>query len=181
MSSSPFPWTFKFPLHFSFILSPLKMSLLSSPSTINHCNKIISSSIQFSSQTTHNLNSFSVRHTSLYPPSFSSPLPSQFLIKPASSSTHRGSTLVPFDAKTTDAESGSTDHEDHRALHAVLRLYSAIKSQNIRELSDIIGEECRCVCNFISFFQPFQGKKVHKISINKKIEFTLLILDWISV
>lgn len=153
------------------------MSLLSSPSTINHCNKIISSSIQFSSQTTHNLNSFSVRHTSLYPPSFSSPLPSQFLIKPASSSTHRGSTLVPFDAKTTDAESGSTDHEDHRALHAVLRLYSAIKSQNIRELSDIIGEECRCVCNFISFFQPFQGKKVHKISINKKIEFTLLILD----
>jgi hypothetical protein len=67
---------------------------------------------------------------------------------------------VPFDAKSS-SESGEGDH---RALEAVLKLHSAIKSKNIHELSDIIGDECRCICNFFSFFQPFQGKMVYPLS-----------------
>ncbi|KAJ0017536.1 hypothetical protein Pint_09523 [Pistacia integerrima] len=137
------------------------MSLLSFPSTINHRNKTISNSLPFTSQTSHNFHRFSVHNTSLYTSSIcvdtlSSPFSCQPVIKTSSSSSHRGLSLVSFDAKS---DSGATDHEDHQALDTVLKLYSAIKSQNIRELSDIIGEECRCVCNFISFFQPFQGKK----------------------
>ncbi|XP_031279196.1 uncharacterized protein LOC116137652 [Pistacia vera] len=137
------------------------MSLLSFPSTINHCSKTIFNSLPFTSQTSHNFHRFSVHSTSLYTTSscvvkLSSPFSWQPVIKTSSSSSHRGLSLVSFDAKS---DSGSIDHEDHRALDTVLKLYSAIKSQNICELSDIIGEECRCVCNFISFFQPFQGKK----------------------
>ncbi|XAR53846.1 hypothetical protein NMG60_11022545, partial [Bertholletia excelsa] len=49
--------------------------------------------------------------------------------------------------------------EDKRALETVLKLYTAIRNRDINELSDIIGEECQCVCNFISMFKPFQGKK----------------------
>lgn len=49
---------------------------------------------------------------------------------------------------------------DPRAVEAVLKLYKAMKNKNFEELSDIIGEECVCVCNFISSFQPFRGKEV---------------------
>lgn len=49
---------------------------------------------------------------------------------------------------------------DPRAVEAVLKLYKAMKNKNFEELSDIIGEECLCVCNFISSFQPFRGKEV---------------------
>ncbi|KAF8031847.1 hypothetical protein BT93_D0920 [Corymbia citriodora subsp. variegata] len=55
--------------------------------------------------------------------------------------------------------SSSAKEEDHQALEAVLKLYEAIKDKNLRELSDILGDECRCVCNFIPFFRAFQGKK----------------------
>ncbi|XVF26176.1 hypothetical protein REPUB_Repub13aG0276500 [Reevesia pubescens] len=48
---------------------------------------------------------------------------------------------------------------DSRALETVLKLYSAIKNQNVGELSDIIDDECQCICNFFSSFQPLQGKK----------------------
>ncbi|KAB1200342.1 hypothetical protein CJ030_MR0G007602 [Morella rubra] len=72
----------------------------------------------------------------------------------SSFSTRRTSlALVPVDAK----RSGSGE-EDHQALETVLKLYNAIKDKNINELSDIIGDECRCVCNLFSFFQTFQGK-----------------------
>ena len=53
------------------------------------------------------------------------------------SSKQRGSSLVAFGAK----HSGS-NNEDHRALEAVLRLYSAIEDRNLNELSDVIAEEC---------------------------------------
>ncbi|KAG5561187.1 hypothetical protein RHGRI_004267 [Rhododendron griersonianum] len=76
---------------------------------------------------------------------------------PGSFSTrHEGSSsLVAFGAK--NAGSG----EDNKALEAVLKLYTALRNRNITELSEVIGEECRCVCNFISIFQPFYGKKTH--------------------
>ncbi|KAI6704132.1 hypothetical protein NL676_013268 [Syzygium grande] len=49
--------------------------------------------------------------------------------------------------------------EDHQAVEAVLKLYAAIKNKNLRELSDILGDECGCICNFIPFCRGFQGKK----------------------
>ncbi|XP_021679749.2 uncharacterized protein LOC110664392 isoform X2 [Hevea brasiliensis] len=79
---------------------------------------------------------------------------SQFLHQPLVSrrfsSRHKG-----FNAKS-NLESGE---EDKLALETVLKLYTAIKNKNIHELSDIVGDECRCVCNFFSFFQSFNGKQ----------------------
>ncbi|KAK9267399.1 hypothetical protein L1049_009824 [Liquidambar formosana] len=83
-----------------------------------------------------------------------SPMSYQPLIRRRLSSRHTGLSLVPFVAKNT--ESGE---EDNRALETVLKFYTAIKNNNIHELSDIIGDECRCVSNFISFSQPFHGKQ----------------------
>lgn len=50
--------------------------------------------------------------------------------------------------------------EERRALETVLKLYEAIKNKNVNELSEIIAEECSCVSNFVSDFQPYLGKKV---------------------
>lgn len=55
---------------------------------------------------------------------------------------------------------GSGGEEDGRALETVLKLYTAIKDRDLDVLSDVIGEECRCVCNFVSAFQPWEGKAV---------------------
>jgi hypothetical protein len=83
------------------------------------------------------------------------------LIETSFSSRHRDLLpLVPSNAKTS---SGSGE-EDNPAVETVLKLYTSIKNKNIRELSDIIGDECRCVCNFFSFFQPFQGKQACPLS-----------------
>ncbi|KAL8461588.1 hypothetical protein ACS0TY_032897 [Phlomoides rotata] len=54
---------------------------------------------------------------------------------------------------------GPQARDEHGALEAVLKLYDAIKKKNVNELSDIIAEECLCVSNFVSAFQPFLGKK----------------------
>ncbi|XP_042514906.1 uncharacterized protein LOC122089328 [Macadamia integrifolia] len=53
----------------------------------------------------------------------------------------------------------ASGEDDHRALETVLKLYKAIKNRNLRELSDVIGDECRCVCNFVSFLHLFHGKE----------------------
>ncbi|XP_030533414.1 uncharacterized protein LOC115742982 [Rhodamnia argentea] len=68
----------------------------------------------------------------------------------------KGLLLKPLTATNS---SSLGNEEDHRALEAVLKLYTAIQNKNLRELSDILGDECRCVCNFIPFCQAFQGKK----------------------
>lgn len=62
----------------------------------------------------------------------------------------------PVACGTTDSE----PREEHSALETVLKLYEAIKNRNPYELSDIIAEECLCVSNFVSAFQPLLGKKV---------------------
>ncbi|KAF5184609.1 transmembrane protein [Thalictrum thalictroides] len=76
------------------------------------------------------------------------------LIQRSFFSRNGDSLLVPFGYKT----SGHPE-DDHRALEAVLKLYSAIKQRNLGEISNVIGEECRCFCNFIPNFHPFYGKK----------------------
>ncbi|KAL8032959.1 hypothetical protein ABFX02_13G131700 [Erythranthe guttata] len=48
---------------------------------------------------------------------------------------------------------------EHGALETVLKLYEAIKNKNVYGISDIISEECLCVSNFVSAFQPLLGKK----------------------
>ncbi|KDP26954.1 hypothetical protein JCGZ_22251 [Jatropha curcas] len=64
--------------------------------------------------------------------------------------------LVPL---SNAKRSVSGNDEEKQALETVLKLYSAIKNQNIHQVSNIIADECRCVCNFFSFFQSFHGKQ----------------------
>lgn len=68
--------------------------------------------------------------------------------------SHSGLSVVARNAK------GSGGEEDGRALETVLKLYTAIKDRDLDVLSDVIGEECRCVCNFVSTLQPWEGKTV---------------------
>ncbi|XP_062088225.1 uncharacterized protein LOC133794815 [Humulus lupulus] len=88
------------------------------------------------------------------------------------STKRTGLLLVPFNAnKNSEPEGGGGagagaggegkgGEQDFKAMETVLRLYSAIKSKNVHELSDVISDECQCVCNFFSSgFQPFNGKK----------------------
>ena len=160
------------------------MALVSFP-TITTNNKIggFSHSLLFTSQAITTLeNCFSHRNSnnkSYVIRYYYSPLLYQ------SSNHHRkfspkrtGLFLVPVNAnKNSEPES-----EDFQALETVLRLYTAIKNKNIRELSDVIADECQCVCNFFSSFQPFQGKKVilnvhdSLISYFKKKKYTKLRL-----
>lgn len=70
----------------------------------------------------------------------------------------RGLSLIAFDAKKNSEPVGE---DNDQALDAVMKLYSAFKNKNIQELSEILADECRCVCNFLSFFQAFQGKTVY--------------------
>ncbi|XP_020554069.1 uncharacterized protein LOC105175412 [Sesamum indicum] len=62
-------------------------------------------------------------------------------------------------ASVACAAKDSGPPEQHRPLDTVLKLYEALKNKNISEISDIIAEECLCVSNFVSAFQPFHGKK----------------------
>ncbi|KAL8170705.1 hypothetical protein V2J09_022509 [Rumex salicifolius] len=63
--------------------------------------------------------------------------------------------------KCKDDSFGETSDEDTdcRALKIVLRLYSAIKNRDLQGLSDVIGEECRCMSNFVFAFKPLHGKQ----------------------
>ncbi|KAI7729915.1 hypothetical protein M8C21_010860, partial [Ambrosia artemisiifolia] len=56
------------------------------------------------------------------------------------------------------ASRGSNDGDD-RPVETVLRLYEAIKNNNLDEVSEIVGHDCLCVCNFVSMFKTFSGKK----------------------
>ncbi|KAK2652847.1 hypothetical protein Ddye_012703, partial [Dipteronia dyeriana] len=138
------------------------ISSISLPASTINCNKLTSNSLHVTSQSS-NFNEFPVHkknpHKTCYGFCYS-PSPQishiiQPLIQTSSPSRHRGCSLVVF-----DGESSSTgDQEALQGLETVLKFYSAIKYKNIRELSDVIADECQCVCNFFSFFQPFQGKK----------------------
>ncbi|KAK3032725.1 hypothetical protein RJ639_035169 [Escallonia herrerae] len=81
--------------------------------------------------------------------------PQQVSCKRRLFSRQTGSSLVVFSA---NKDAGSSKG-DGRALEAVLRLYTAIEQRNLSDMSDIIGEECRCICNFLSTSRLFYGKK----------------------
>lgn len=59
-------------------------------------------------------------------------------------------------------EEEDKDKEDCRAEEAVLKLYTDIKDRNINGISEVIGDECQCFCNFLSSYRLLQGKKVKK-------------------
>ncbi|KAL5729765.1 hypothetical protein ACHQM5_002668 [Ranunculus cassubicifolius] len=82
------------------------------------------------------------------------PTPKKVFIQRHLSSEKGDTLLVPYGVRNAGNAEG-----DHRALDAVNKLYSAIKQRNLGELSNVIGDECRCVCNFIPYFHLFHGKK----------------------
>ncbi|CAF2149173.1 unnamed protein product [Brassica napus] len=51
------------------------------------------------------------------------------------------------------------DKDEYRAEEAVLKLYTDIKDRNINGVSEVIGDECQCFCNFLSSYRLLQGKK----------------------
>ncbi|KAF3790376.1 hypothetical protein EJ110_NYTH13344 [Nymphaea thermarum] len=61
------------------------------------------------------------------------------------------------DPNSWQTAAGNREGEDHRAMETVLKLYNAMKGRNLRELSDVLADECRCISNFVS--RPSQGKK----------------------
>ncbi|CAA7046437.1 unnamed protein product [Microthlaspi erraticum] len=58
-----------------------------------------------------------------------------------------------------DHRSEQDNEEDDRAEEAVLKLYTDIKDRNIDGISEVIGDECQCYCNFLSTYRLLQGKK----------------------
>ncbi|XP_076881541.1 uncharacterized protein LOC143529690 [Bidens hawaiensis] len=55
--------------------------------------------------------------------------------------------------------SRGSNNGDNRAVDTVLRLYEAIKNKDLNEMSEIIGHDCLCMCNVVSTFKTFSGKK----------------------
>ncbi|CAN8325590.1 unnamed protein product [Cochlearia groenlandica] len=56
-------------------------------------------------------------------------------------------------------QSEEDKEENYRAEEAVLKLYNDIKERNIDGISEVIGDECQCFCNFLSSYRLLQGKK----------------------
>lgn len=85
-----------------------------------------------------------------------SPLSDQGLRQRGFSSNRRRLSPVVLAAPESTEPRG----EDRRAVETVQKLYIAIKNKNIKEVSELIGDECRCFCDFVWASQPFNGKKV---------------------
>lgn len=139
-----------------------QMALVSMPTTttticrttpISHSN-----SLSFTSQSPTHSNNLLYMHTSSQ---IHSPFSHQSVLIRSSFCSRRTSSLLPVPCNAKNSEPGGAEGEEgSRALETVLKLYMAIKNRSIGELSEIIGDECRCVSNFFSIFQTLQGKKV---------------------
>ncbi|KAL1320345.1 hypothetical protein HN51_065070 [Arachis hypogaea] len=71
----------------------------------------------------------------------------------------RGSmSLIAYDANNKNYSESESQGNNNEAMDAVMKLYSAFKNKDTQDLADILADECRCVCNFLSFFQAFHGK-----------------------
>ncbi|KAI4367826.1 hypothetical protein MLD38_016452 [Melastoma candidum] len=58
----------------------------------------------------------------------------------------------------SSSSSSSSHGEDLQAVDAVPK-GSALEGKSIAQLSDIIGDECHCVCSFFPFFRTFHRKE----------------------
>lgn len=74
-------------------------------------------------------------------------------------SSKRNYLLYPLKCNARD-DSENNPEEGQKAVETVQKLYNALKKKNLNELSDIIGEECRCISNVASSLQTFYGKEV---------------------
>ncbi|CAH2078263.1 unnamed protein product [Thlaspi arvense] len=63
------------------------------------------------------------------------------------------------DRDETEEKEDQDDKEDYGVEEVVLKLYSDIKDRNIDGISEVIGDECQCFCNFLSTYRLLQGKK----------------------
>lgn len=136
------------------------MALVSLPTTFYRTTPIShGNSLSLTSHSPTNSKLFYVHKSS----QIHSPFSHQSFSINSSISSRRTSSLllVPFNGKSSEPGGAEEKEESSRALETVLRLYTAIRNKSIGELSEIIGDECRCVSNFFSILQPFQGKKVH--------------------
>ncbi|KAK4360079.1 hypothetical protein RND71_022308 [Anisodus tanguticus] len=68
--------------------------------------------------------------------------------------------------------SENNPEESQRAMETVQKLYNALRNKNLNELTDIIGEECRCISNVVSSSQTFYGKE-HAIKLIFHLEKVL--------
>ncbi|XP_055816129.1 uncharacterized protein LOC129885744 [Solanum dulcamara] len=73
-------------------------------------------------------------------------------------SSKRNYLLYPLKCNARD-DSENNPEEGQKAVETVQKLYNALKKKNLNELSDIIGEECRCISNVASSLQTFYGKE----------------------
>ncbi|KAK6774893.1 hypothetical protein RDI58_025894 [Solanum bulbocastanum] len=74
-------------------------------------------------------------------------------------SSKRNCLLYPLKCNKSDNSENNNPEEDPKAMETVQKLYKALKNKNLIELSDIIGEECRCISNVASSLQTFYGKE----------------------
>ncbi|CAK7345050.1 unnamed protein product [Dovyalis caffra] len=140
------------------------MAIVSPPTLLTGTRLVSISPPKLIPQARNSYNPITISHkniftrTCAYVAKGHSPLLHQPLIETSFSSRHRGLLqLVPSSAKTS---SGSGE-EDNPAVDTVLKLYTAIKNQNIKELSDIIGDECRCqVLDFFKVLIKFLGNNL---------------------
>lgn len=75
-------------------------------------------------------------------------------------SSKRNCLFYPLKCNKSDNSENNNPEEDPKAIETVQKLYKALKNKNLIELSDIIGEECRCISNVASSLQTFYGKEV---------------------
>nr|XP_016506394.1 PREDICTED: uncharacterized protein LOC107824167 [Nicotiana tabacum] len=62
--------------------------------------------------------------------------------------------------KCNITDNSEMPEEGQKAMETVEKLYNALRNKNLNELSDIIGEECRCISNVASSsLQTFYGKE----------------------
>ncbi|XP_060184692.1 uncharacterized protein LOC132614296 [Lycium barbarum] len=88
--------------------------------------------------------------------------------------------LYPLKCNARD-NSENTPEEGEKAMETVQKLYNALRNKNLVELSDIIGEECRCISNVATSLQTFYGKEqvidffnsIIKILKNNNFEFVI--------
>ncbi|OIT39588.1 PREDICTED: uncharacterized protein LOC109237902 [Nicotiana attenuata] len=70
----------------------------------------------------------------------------------------KGKSLL-YPVKCNSKDNSETPEEGQKAVETVQKLYNALRNKNLNELSDIIGEECRCISNVASSLQTFYGKE----------------------
>ncbi|KAG9455147.1 hypothetical protein H6P81_008051 [Aristolochia fimbriata] len=84
-------------------------------------------------------------------------------------------------ARSAHTDDGFGEEEDHSTATGVVhKLYTALKNRDLQELSEVIGDECKMVLNFMSLTHDFYGREQVleffswlMSSMGKKIHFVI--------